>query len=388
MDIEKLQKDFFEKYGNPQQQPRLFFSPGRVNLIGEHTDYNNGYVFPCALDVGTYLLARKTDKDYIAFASTNERLEKTVPVNKIAEKQGHEWVNYPLGVFNELTGKGIKLSGMELLFAGNIPSGAGLSSSASIELVTAYAANTLFGGNLDILELIKLSQRAENNFVGVNCGIMDQFAVGLGKKNHALAINCGTLEYDKVPVKLDDHIIVIANTNKKRGLADSKYNERRSECEKAVEFISKEKPIDHLSQLDADAFDALEGFIPEDNVRRRAKHVVYENKRVLDAVKALKANDLETFGRLMYESHYSLKDDYEVTGFELDTLVEEAKKIDGVIGARMTGAGFGGCTVNIVEKDKIDLFKSHVGKGYYEKTSLTPEFYTASIADGVKEINV
>ena len=388
MDIEKLQKDFFEKYGNPQQQPRLFFSPGRVNLIGEHTDYNNGYVFPCALDVGTYLLARKTDKDYIAFSSTNERLEKTVPVNKISEKQGHEWVNYPLGVFNELTGKGIKLSGMELLFAGNIPSGAGLSSSASIELVTAYAANTLFGGNLDILELIKLSQRAENNFVGVNCGIMDQFAVGLGKKNHALAINCGTLEYDKVPVKLDDHIIVIANTNKKRGLADSKYNERRSECEKAVEFISKEKPIDHLSQLDADAFDALEGFIPEDNVRRRAKHVVYENKRVLDAVKALKANDLETFGRLMYESHYSLKDDYEVTGFELDTLVEEAKKIDGVIGARMTGAGFGGCTVNIVEKDKIDLFKSHVGKGYYEKTSLTPEFYTASIADGVKEINV
>lgn len=388
MDIDKLQKDFFEKYGNPQQQPRLFFSPGRVNLIGEHTDYNNGYVFPCALDVGTYLLVRKTDKDYIAFASTNERLEKTVPVNKISEKQGHEWVNYPLGVFNELTGKGIKLSGMELLFAGNIPSGAGLSSSASIELVTAYAANTLFGGNLDILELIKLSQRAENNFVGVNCGIMDQFAVGLGKKNHALAINCGTLEYDKVPVKLDDHIIVIANTNKKRGLADSKYNERRSECEKAVEFISKEKPIDHLSQLDADAFDALEGFIPEDNVRRRAKHVVYENKRVLDAVKALKANDLETFGRLMYESHYSLKDDYEVTGFELDTLVEEAKKIDGVIGARMTGAGFGGCTVNIVEKDKIDLFKSHVGKGYYEKTSLTPEFYTASIADGVKEINV
>lgn len=388
MDIERLQKEFFEKFGNTQQKPRLFFSPGRVNLIGEHTDYNNGYVFPCALDVGTYLLIRKTDKEAIAFASTNEPLEKKVPVNSISEKQGHEWINYPLGVFNELKDKGIELSGMELLFAGNIPSGAGLSSSASIELVTAYAANILFNGKLDILELVKLSQRAENNFVGVNCGIMDQFAVGLGKKDHALAINCDTLDYDKVPVKLEDHIIVIANTNKKRGLADSKYNERRSECEKAVEYISKEKPIDHLSQLDAEAFNALKEFIPEDNVRRRAKHIVYENKRVLDAVKALKANDLEKFGELMYQSHYSLKDDYEVTGFELDTLVEEAKKIDGVVGARMTGAGFGGCTVNIVEKDKIDLFKSHVGKGYYQKTNLTPEFYTASIADGVKEINL
>ncbi len=388
MDIENLKKGFFDRYGNPESKPRLFFSPGRVNLIGEHTDYNNGFVFPCALDVGTYLLIRKTDDNTISFASENETLEKKVPLDKISEKQGHEWVNYPLGVFNEMNAKGVKLSGLEMYFSGNIPSGAGLSSSASIELVTAFATNVLFNGGLPVLELVKMGQRAENNFVGVNCGIMDQFAVGLGEKDHALALNCDTLDYEKVPVNLGNHTIVIANTNKKRGLADSKYNERRSECEKAVEYISKEKTLEHLSQLDAEMFERLKENIPEENVVRRAKHVIYENKRVLDAVKALKENDLDTFGKLMYQSHYSLKDDYEVTGLELDTLVEEATKIDGVIGARMTGAGFGGCTVNIVKTEKVELFKNHVGKGYYERTGLTPEFYTANIADGVKEMDL
>ncbi len=387
MDINKLKKDFFNRYGNENGDVKVFFSPGRVNLIGEHTDYNGGYVFPCALTFGTYLVVRKTSDKQLKFASVNFDYSSTIPVDKITEKQDDKWVNYPLGVLNQLKDKGVEIEGMEMLFSGDIPLGSGLSSSASIEMVTAYAVNKLSGARFEILDLVKLGQAAENQFVGVNCGIMDQFASGMGLKDHALMLNCDTLEYDKVPVKMDGYKIVISNTNKPRGLADSKFNERRSECEKAVEYISKVKPINNLSELDLETFNNYTDSIPDEIIIRRARHVISENKRVLDAVKALKANKLDEFGDLMNQSHDSLRDDYEVTGFELDTLVDEARKIKGVIGSRMTGAGFGGCTVSIVEEGQIDEFTKHVGEAYQQKTNLKPEFYIAEISDGSKEIS-
>jgi galactokinase len=386
MDISALKSIFSEQYGTSEKPVKIYFAPGRVNLIGEHTDYNGGYVFPCALSFGTYLLVRMTDDSNIRFRSTNLNYTASIPVAEISEKKGTEWVNYPLGVMNQLTAKGIEFQGMELLYSGNIPNGAGLSSSASIEMVTAVAMNDMYGSSLEMMDMVKLSQKAENEFVGVNCGIMDQFASGMGEKDHALALKCDTLEFEAVPIVLEGYKIVIANTNKRRGLADSKYNERRSECDKAVEYISKEKPINLLGDIDLAAFEKLQDAIPDETVKRRARHVVSENQRVIDALEALKTGDLKFFGSLMNASHDSLRDDYEVTGVELDTMVDEARKIDGVIGSRMTGAGFGGCTVNIVREDTIDTFKEQVGKNYKEKTSLQADFYIADIGDGAKRI--
>lgn len=386
MNINDLKKDFFTRYGKPEQQPEVFFSPGRVNLIGEHTDYNGGYVFPCALSFGTYLLVRKTGDNNIKFASINFPYTGTITLSKNYEKQGKEWVNYPLGVLVELAKKNIFVAGMEMLYYGDIPNGAGLSSSASIEMVTAFAMNEMYKGGLDRMELVKLSQAAENKFVGVNCGIMDQFASGMGKKDHALMLKCDTLQYETVPVVLKGYKLVIGNTNKQRGLADSKYNERRDECEKAVEYISKVKKIHYLADLTMEEFGKLESAIPDDVVLRRARHVVSENQRVIEAVTALKKNDLKTFGQLMNASHDSLRDDYEVTGIELDTMVEEARKISNVLGSRMTGAGFGGCTVSVVADNAINEFIDKVGHAYKARTSLSPVFYVADIGDGSKKI--
>ena len=387
VDLQKLKEEFFSLYGRSGDTPSVFFAPGRVNLIGEHTDYNGGYVFPCALNFGTYLLIRPNGKDSLRFASTNFDFKTEIPLNKVSEKVDDQWVNYPLGVINEMIDQGMDLTGMDLLFSGDIPNGAGLSSSASIEMVTSYALNELSDAALSRLDLVKISQRAENEFVGMNCGIMDQFAVGMGRENHAVFLNCDTLEYDLVPLTLKDHHLVITNTNKKRKLTDSKYNERRAECEKAVAYINRKRPIRNLGELSLAEFGQLQHLIPDETIRKRAYHVVSEDARVIEAIHALKKGDMKHFGQLMYESHASLRDNYEVTGVELDTLVEEAAKIPGVTGSRMTGAGFGGCTVSLVEKDKTDLFIRELDKAYTEKTGLKATFYVAEVGDGVKKLD-
>ncbi len=386
INTDSLKKKFFEIYGNPKQEPRLFFAPGRVNLIGEHTDYNGGYVFPCALNFGTYLVIREINDDFIQFASTNMVWEGTIPLDELGIKKGEEWVNYPLGVIDQLKKDGIMPKGGQLLYAGDIPNGAGLSSSASIELVTSYALNQLWKGDLSVIDLVKLSQKAENDFVGMNCGIMDQFAVGMGKKNKALFLNCETLDYELVPLEIKNYRLVIVNTNKRRGLTDSKYNERRQECETAVKYLSKEKPIQNLSELSLDEFKKRESLIPDETIRKRAKHVISENDRVLRAIPALKEGDLAEFGRLMNDSHDSLRYDYEVTGNELDTLVEESRKVTGVIGSRMTGAGFGGCTVSLVEENRVDQFCKEVGGNYTKITGLNPDFYLPEVGEGTREL--
>ena len=288
MDLNALKTKFFELYGNAEQDCRTFFAPGRVNLIGEHTDYNAGFVFPCALQYGTYLLIRHNGSDQINFATTNFDTKATVPVTGFIQQE-IKWINYPLGVMDQMVKRGFEMKGMDLLFSGDVPNAAGLSSSASIEMVTGVAINALLGEPLDRVDLIKIGQLAENEFVGVNCGIMDQFASGMGKTNHAVFLNCATLDYEQVPLILGEYCLVITNTNKRRGLTDSKYNERRSECENSVEFLSRSEPVSFLGELSFSKFLDMQHLIPDETVRRRAHHVVSENQRVLDAVKALKA---------------------------------------------------------------------------------------------------
>jgi len=386
MDINELKKDFVKRYGISTDASFLYFAPGRVNLIGEHTDYNGGYVFPCALNFGTYLAVRKNKDDLIKMATVNFDYSAEVEPDDIQRKHEGQWVNYPLGVIHEFQKLGIKITGLDMLFYGNVPNGAGLSSSASIEIVTALAINELFNSGLDGVALAKLGQRAENQYVGVNCGIMDQFASAMGRKDSAIFLDCNTLQYKIVPLKLNGYKLVISNTNKRRGLADSKYNERRGECDKAVEYIKKAKNISLLGEIPEDAFYLIDQQIPDETVRKRARHVVTEIKRTVDAVKELNAGNLKEFGALMNGSHDSLRDDYEVTGFELDTLVDEARKIPGVIGSRMTGAGFGGCTVSLVEEEQVKTFMDEVGRNYHAKTGLKADFYVAEIGDGARFI--
>ena len=385
-DINFLREEFFKKYGDRDLYPVLFYSPGRVNLIGEHTDYNGGYVFPCALDFGTYLMVRKISEPEIRLASLNFTGDVKVAVSQTYLKTEKSWTNYPVGVINEFGKRGVKSPGMEMLFYGDIPNGAGLSSSASIEMVTAVAVNDLCSAGFPLLDLVKMSQKAENEFVGMNCGIMDQFAVGFGKKDHAINLNCDTLEYKYAPLNLGDRRIIITNTNKRRGLTDSKYNERRAECDRAVAYIAPYHPINTLSDLKVDDLALLDKYIPEEVVRRRARHVITENARTLDAIRALENNDIAGFGQLMNMSHDSLCNDYEVTGSELDTLVYEGRKLNGVIGSRMTGAGFGGCTVSIVEAEHTGSFMKSLSGIYNAKTGLKADFYLPGIGDGARKI--
>lgn len=386
MEIAQLREEFFKIYDNRTIAPVIFFSPGRVNLIGEHTDYNNGFVLPCALNYGTYLLVRKRKDDRLILNTLNFEFSDDQSINSIRKNMDGEWVNYPLGIIAEFLERGINPGGLEMLFYGDIPNGAGLSSSASIEMVTAFALNELSGAGLSLLEMVKLSQHAENTFVGMNCGIMDQFAVGMGKKDMAIFLNCGTLNYDSIPFELGDYRLVISNTSKRRGLTDSKYNERRAECEKAVTYLSERTEIRHLSQLSIEDLHLLDECIPDETVRKRARHVISENNRVLQAVSVLHEGDILSFGRLMNESHDSLRDDYEVTGKELDAIVYEARKISGTIGSRMTGAGFGGCSVSLVEEGKVDSFIDSLQKAYFSATGLKAEFYLPSIEDGVRQL--
>jgi galactokinase len=386
-EIETLRQTFNDLYRPDGGEPVLFFAPGRVNLIGEHTDYNGGFVFPCAIQYGTYLLVRGTDDNQIKLASINNQEKAVIDIADHFSRHEVRWFNYPLGVFEQFVKKGIPMKGMELLFYGDIPNNAGLSSSASIEVVTAFALNHLLNGGLDMIELVKMSQKAEQEFAGVNCGIMDQFAVGMGKANHAIFLNCNTLEYKLVPIPLSGYKLIIANTNKPRSLADSKYNERVAECQLAVAFLAEKFSITKLGDLGFPQFFKSQDVIPDEVIRERARHVISENQRVLASVSCLLKNDLPQFGVLMNASHDSLRDNYEVTGFELDTLVEESRKIKGVLGSRMTGAGFGGCTVSLVREDAIPVFIKEVGKEYKKKTGLTADFYVAEIGDGVKLMN-
>lgn len=385
-DNNRLKEEFFRLYGDRDREPVLFYSPGRVNLIGEHTDYNGGYVFPCALDFGTSLLVRVSAGQEIRMNSLNIPGEAVIQIALNYMPVPKSWTNYPVGVINEFARKGIAAPPMEMLFSGDIPNGAGLSSSASIEMVTAVAINELTGAGLEMIEMVKMSQKAENGFVGMNCGIMDQFAVGFGRKNHAINLNCDSLEYRYAPVNLGDRKLIITNTNKRRGLTDSKYNERRSECDKAVEYISAHRPIRNLSELTVSDLWIVDSYIPDPVIRKRAKHVITENGRTLDAIKALENNDIDLLGRLMNESHDSLCNDYEVTGSELDTLVYEGRKLPGVVGSRMTGAGFGGCTVSIVESQHVDTFIRKLGEIYTSKTGLVADFYLPGIGDGARRI--
>ncbi len=386
--IEDLKKQFIDLNGPSSENIQVYFAPGRVNLIGEHTDYNGGLVFPFALQYGTYLLIRKASDRLVKFNSANFLMTAQVCLKKEVKRVGDTWINYPLGVIHEFEQKDLRVGGLELMYDGDIPNEAGLSSSASIEMVTAFAINDMFGFGLEMIDLIKLSQHAENSFVGMNCGIMDQFAVGMGKKGYGVSLDCTTLNYELVPLQINDYTFVISNTNKKRGLADSKYNERRAECELAVKNISREKPISNLSKLNKEEFNKLKNLISDPVIKRRARHVVLENDRVSNAVKAFIAGDLDLLGHFMFESHKSLKDDYEVSCFELDTMVEEASRVKGVLGSRMTGAGFGGCTISIVHDSQIETFKEKVGNSYYNKTGLKADFYLAEAGDGPAKISI
>ena len=381
---ENVLAKFKELFGG-EGEIGVYFAPGRVNMIGEHTDYNGGHVFPCALTIGTYGVARKRNDKKLRFYSMNFEqlgvLESSVE-NLKPEKEA-DWTNYPKGVMWAFGEKGMKVEqGMDLVLFGNIPNGSGLSSSASVEVLTGFILRDMFGFDVTNQDLALIGQYSENKFNGVNCGIMDQFAIAMGKADHAIFLDTATLKYEYAPIKLENAKIVISCSNKKRGLGDSKYNERRSECEKALAELQKVVSIDALGDLTEVQFEEHKDAIKEEVCVRRAKHAVYENQRTIKAVEALKNNDVALFGKLMNESHVSLRDDYEVTGIELDTLVEEAWKIDGVIGSRMTGAGFGGCTVSIVKDEAVDTFIKEVGAAYEKKIGYAADFYVVEIGDG------
>ena len=382
-----LQK-FAEVFGDAEGA-KTYFAPGRVNLIGEHTDYNGGHVFPCALTIGTYGAARKRTDNKLRFYSMNFEQLGVIEssLEELVSSEDAGWTNYPKGVIWAFGEKGMKIPcGMDLLLNGNIPNGSGLSSSASVEVLTGYILRDFFGFDVTNQDLALIGQYAENHFNKVNCGIMDQFAIAMGKESNAIFLDTADLSYEYAPIALKGAKIVIACSNKKRGLGDSKYNERRSECETALEELKQAVDIQSLGELDEDTFEKNKDSIKDEVRVRRAKHAVYENQRTVRAVAALKANDIEQFGKLMNESHVSLRDDYEVTGIELDTLVEEAWKIEGVIGSRMTGAGFGGCTVSIVKDEAIDTFIAEVGKAYEEKIGYAADFYVVEIGDGPRSL--
>ncbi|OZV23837.1 galactokinase [Streptococcus sobrinus] len=383
MEVASLNQAFEKIFNQPADAS--FFSPGRINLIGEHTDYNGGHVFPAAISLGTYGAARKRSDKKLRFYSANfaEAGIIEVDLTHLVYDKAHGWTNYPKGVLKSLQEAGHVIdTGLDLYIEGNIPNGSGLSSSASLELLMGIVAEELYQLKLDRLDLVKIGQKTENDFIGVNSGIMDQFAVGMGADKKAIYLDTNTLEYDLVPLDLGDNLIVIMNTNKRRELADSKYNERRAECEQAVQELNQKLDIKTLGQLDAQTFDEYSYLIKDENRLKRARHAVWENQRTLQARQALEAGKLEEFGRLVNASHVSLEHDYEVTGLELDTLAHAAWEQEGVLGARMTGAGFGGCGIAVVAKDKVEGFSQALEKIYTQTVGYAPAFYTAEISQG------
>lgn len=388
MELKELKHAFAEAYN--QQAQMVYFAPGRVNLIGEHTDYNGGHVFPCALSFGTYMLLAKNPLKQLRFKSLNmpeiialDMEQLTTPLG------GNSWVNYPLGCIAQYLKRGFHLAeGYDILVWGNVPAGAGLSSSAALEVVTACAFNDIFGAGYDKTELAKIGQLSEHEFAGVNCGIMDQFASAQGKKDHAIYLNCDTLDFELVPVKLEGIKVVISNTHSPHKLDSGAYNDRVAQCHLALEQLRTVRPnLKNLAELSEAEFVQIKDAIKDPVALKRAEHVVGECQRTIDAVAALKAGNIELFGKLMCQSHVSLRDNYEVTGLHLDTLAEEAWKIEGVIGSRMTGGGFGGCTVSLVKEEAIPAFIDKVGAAYFAKTGIKADFYVAEISDGVHKVN-
>jgi galactokinase len=385
MTTQELKTAFKTTYGKPADA--VYFAPGRVNLIGEHTDYNGGAVFPCALSFGTNLLLAKNDKKVMNFKSLNQPEIVTLNFDQLTTRLEKSWVNYPLGVMAQFIKRGVTFTqGYDILIWGNVPNGAGLSSSAALEVVTAFALNDQLGTNFNRTDIALIGQKAEHEFALVNCGIMDQFVSANGAKDHAVHLNCDTLEFELVPVKLEGVKIVISNTHSPHKLDSGAYNQRVAECKKAVEQLNTVRPLKYLAELTEAEFKSIESAITDPVAHKRARHVVGEVQRTSDAVKALKAGDINLFGKLMNASHVSLRDDYEVTGPELDCMAEEAWKIDGVIGSRMTGGGFGGCTVSLVKEEAIDTFIAQVGANYEKRIGIKPDFYIAEIGDGATKL--
>ena len=386
MKLEELKSAYEAAYQKPATD--IFFSPGRVNLIGEHTDYNGGFVFPCALSFGTYLLLATNTEKKINFRSLNVEAVYSLELTQLTSPLPNKaWTNYPLGVLAQFIKRGVAIEqGYDILFWGNVPAGAGLSSSAAMEVVTAFAFNELLGTGYDRTELAKIGQKAEHEFAGVMCGIMDQFASAQGKQDHAIYLNCDTLAFDLVPVKLEGIKVVVSNTHSPHHLDSGAYNDRVRQCQLAVQQIGAVRPIKNLAELTQADFEQVEHAITDEVAHRRARHVVGEVQRTKDAVEALQQGNIELFGKLMTQSHISLRDDYEVTGPQLDALAEAAWKVDGVIGSRMTGGGFGGCTVSLVRDEAIPTFIEQVGKEYTEKTGLKADFYIAEIGDGAHRV--
>ena len=393
MEVSQIKQEFIKYYGGSAEDLRVFASPGRVNMIGEHTDYNGGYVFPAALEMGTTIVCRKRNDNILRLRATDLDVTVEADLTKLEQYKTLEWGNYQLGVADEMQKAGYTICGLDMLYDDTVPHGGGLSSSAAIEVSTALCFATLSNESsgstapVDMVEMAKIGQKTENNYVGVNCGIMDQFASAMGKAGHAIFLDCKDLSFDYAPLDLRGKKVVIANTNKKRSLADSKYNERRAECEAGLAILQQAMPEKScLGEISRAEFEAHKGLIADATVCKRVEHVICEDDRVLRSVEALKKGDIATFGALMNASHDSLRDLYEVTGVELDTLVDEARKIPGTVGSRMTGAGFGGCTVSIVEEDAVARFIDEVGKAYQAKTGLTASFYVTAIGDGGREI--
>lgn len=383
--MKKAVIEAFEEVFSKGSEIKTYFAPGRVNLIGEHTDYNGGHVFPCALTIGTYGAVAKRNDNKLRFYSVNLKedgvIESSLDDLKPYDEAG--WTNYPKGVVWAFEKRGMKLdTGFDMVINGNIPNGSGLSSSASLEVLTGFILRDLYGFDVSNQDIALIGQYSENNYNGCNCGIMDQFASAMGKENNAIFLDTADLSFEYAPIKLEGAKIVIANTNKKHKLTDSQYNARRSMCEEALAILKKSLDINTLGDLTPEEFEANKGLLTDPDMQRKAKHAVYENQRTIDAVKALKAGDLEEFGRLMRASHESLRDDYDVTGVELDTLAEEAWKIPGVIGSRMTGGGFGGCTVSIVKDEAVDNFIKTVGENYLKKIGYEATFYIVEIGGG------
>jgi galactokinase len=384
MNTDAMIKEFSSQFGKTPDH--IFFCPGRVNLIGEHIDYNGGKVMPCAISLGTWLTVSKNNNKLLRFSSMNFPEKADFHLQDSYSKTGKEWFNYPLGVINEIVQTGDHISGMDMLFYGNLPIAAGLSSSASIEVVTGFAMSKLFHLNIPGKELALMGKKAENEFIGVNSGIMDQFAVVMGRMDKAILLDCDTLEYEYLPFEADDFILTIINSNKKRTLADSKYNERFTECGKALKALKKELEVRNLCDISLSDFEEHRHLINDPVLDKRALHVISENFRVGEARDALKAGDLVSFGKEMYASHQSLKDWYEVSGKELDTIVDFCKSFDDCIGARMTGAGFGGCAIALIKKDKLDDFSARLVEFYEAKIGYKCDVFASPIGDGVKEL--
>ena len=385
--LPQLLERFNHKFGPGDSEVFAFFAPGRVNLIGDHTDFTGGLVFPCAITQGTWLIIRRTHNHQYGFASTNFDLMTQLQQDEINRTYDDNWINYPLGVLDQFSQRDVLLDGFDCLYSGNVPNGAGLSSSASVEVVTAFAINTLMNTGFSLIELVKMSQAAENEFVGMQCGIMDQFAVAMGKQSHALQLNCDTLEYRQVPMNLEGISIVVANTNQRRELNESAYNDRVAECAKALALLEPVLGIQQLGHLLPEQLEAHLSVFSEDPVAlMRAQHVCSENARVRAAVPALESGDITRFGQLMNESHDSLRNLFQVSSDPLNHLVELARSQSSVLGSRLTGAGFGGCTVSLVPTPDVSTFEQTVGEGYTQATGLSATFYVMSAGDGVRQI--